>query len=87
MRDQGRGISPQNLARVGEPFFTTKEPGSGMGLGVYLARSVLERMQGTLTLAPAPGRGTVATIELPIELSEVPASETAEPSVVDSAAL
>lgn len=87
VRDQGRGISPQNLARVGEPFFTTKEPGSGMGLGVYLARSVLERMQGTLTLAPAPGRGTVATIELPIEAGEVPASETAEPMVVDSAAL
>jgi two-component system sensor histidine kinase RegB len=67
VRDQGRGILPQNLPRVGEPFFTTKEPGSGMGLGVYLARSVLERMQGTLTLAPARGRGTIATIELPIE--------------------
>lgn len=85
VRDQGRGIAPQNLARVGEPFFTTKEPGSGMGLGVYLARSVLERMQGTLTLAPAPDRGTIATIELPIEPDDSPSVGSAEPSVADGA--
>jgi two-component system sensor histidine kinase RegB len=83
VRDRGRGIAPENLARVGEPFFTTKEPGSGMGLGVYLARSVLERLGGTLTLAPAEDRGTIATIELPIERVDVTASETTERSVGD----
>ena len=83
--DRGLGISPQTLARVGEPFFTTKEPGSGMGLGIYLARSVLERMQGTLTLAPAPSRGTIATIELPIA-PDVSTAEPAESAVTSSAA-
>lgn len=83
--DRGAGISPQTLARAGEPFFTTKEPGSGMGLGIYLARSVLERMQGTLTLAAAPGRGTIAMIELPIEPDDDPASRPAESSIAGSA--
>jgi two-component system sensor histidine kinase RegB len=87
VRDRGRGISRENLPRVGEPFFTTKEPGSGMGLGVYLARSVLERMGGTLTLAPAMDRGTIATIELPIERDDVADSKTAEPPVADEIVL
>jgi signal transduction histidine kinase len=58
-----------------------------MGLGVYLARSVLERMGGTLTLAPATDRGTIATIELPIERDDVADSKTAEPPVADEIVL
>lgn len=64
VRDQGRGMAPDELARAGEPFFTTKPIGSGTGLGVFTARSAIERLGGSLELASAPGRGTTATITL-----------------------
>ena len=63
--DRGPGIPPEVLARVGEPFFTTKDPGRGMGLGVFLARAFLESRGGTLEISSAPGAGTHAVIRLP----------------------
>jgi two-component system, sensor histidine kinase RegB len=65
VRDEGSGMSAAVLARAGEPFFTTKEPGKGMGLGLFLARSFAERLGGALELESAPGRGTAATLTLP----------------------
>jgi two-component system sensor histidine kinase RegB len=65
VRDQGPGMSPEILARAGEPFFTTKAPGEGIGLGLFLARSVLAQSGGRLDLESAPGKGTVARIVLP----------------------
>ena len=50
------------LERVGEPFFTTKPPGRGMGLGLFLARSVVERVGGSLRLDSNVGRGTTAIV-------------------------
>jgi two-component system sensor histidine kinase RegB len=64
--DGGAGMSPEVLARAGEPFFTTKEPGKGMGLGLFLARTVLDRAGGKLDIASRPGHGTVVTIALPV---------------------
>jgi two-component system sensor histidine kinase RegB len=63
--DEGPGMSAETLARAGEPFFTTKEPGRGMGLGLFLARSVLERLGGRLLLVSSPGEGATATLEIP----------------------
>jgi two-component system sensor histidine kinase RegB len=63
--DRGPGMPPDVLARAGEPFFTTKEPGRGMGLGLFLTRSVVERLGGTLELTSAPHQGTTAIIRLP----------------------
>jgi two-component system sensor histidine kinase RegB len=65
VRDHGPGMAPEVLARAGEPFFTTKEPGSGMGLGLFLARTVVERLGGTLQLESKPGAGTraIATVQ------------------------
>ncbi len=65
VRDQGEGMPYEILSRLGEPFFTTKEPGRGMGLGLFLARSVIERLGGTLVLRSIHGRGTQATVRLP----------------------
>jgi two-component system sensor histidine kinase RegB len=62
IRDQGTGMAEEVLARAGEPFFTTKAPGAGMGLGLFLARAFAEQLGGTLTLASSPGQGT--TVEL-----------------------
>jgi two-component system sensor histidine kinase RegB len=64
--DQGKGMSSHTLRRVGEPFFTTKEPGRGMGLGTFLVRSLAEQLGGRLTFESTPETGTRATFELPL---------------------
>jgi signal transduction histidine kinase len=63
VRDTGTGMAPEVLARVGSPFFTTRERGTG--LGVLLARSTVAQHGGTLEYTSAPGEGTVATCTLP----------------------
>ncbi len=63
VRDTGAGISAEDLPRVFEPFFTTKARGTGLGLP--LARRVVERMGGTLALESQPGAGTTARLTLP----------------------
>ena len=64
IRDTGRGMPPDVLARVGTPFFTTRAEGTG--LGVLLARSVFSQHGGTLELSSVPGKGTTATCLLPV---------------------
>jgi two-component system sensor histidine kinase RegB len=64
LRDDGPGMPPEVLSRVGEPFFSTKAPGAGLGLGVFIARSLCEQMGGRLTLDSSPGRGTTALVEV-----------------------
>jgi two-component system, sensor histidine kinase RegB len=66
IEDRGSGISADVLAKVGEPFFTTKQPGRGMGLGVFLARVFFESRGGTLALESTVGVGTRASASLPI---------------------
>jgi two-component system sensor histidine kinase RegB len=63
--DRGRGMPPDVLARVGEPFFTTKGPGEGMGLGLFLTRALAESLDGAFHIAPRAGGGTEAWLELP----------------------
>ncbi len=65
--DHGAGMPEAVLARAGEPFFTTKEPGKGMGLGLFLARAVVEHLGGALSVQSHPGRGTEVTVRLPCE--------------------
>lgn len=65
VRDTGRGMSPEVLARVGTPFYTTREDGTG--LGVVLARAVFEQHGGTLQYTSAPGEGTTVVGVLPAE--------------------
>jgi len=64
--DQGHGMPDDVLKRAGEPFFTTKEPGRGMGLGLFLVRLVAENYRGTFSLSSKPGEGTKSTLEFPI---------------------
>jgi two-component system, sensor histidine kinase RegB len=66
VEDEGAGISADNLARIGEPFFTTKPPGDGMGLGLFLGRAFAERLGGALVLTSTEGKGTRAVLELPV---------------------
>lgn len=64
--DKGHGIPDSIVARVGEPFFTTKATGEGMGLGLFLARTFAERARGALSLDTDQDRGTVARLRLPM---------------------
>jgi len=66
VEDHGPGMSPAVLDRVGEPFFTTKPQGRGMGLGLFLARTIVERVGGTLRFDSALGRGTTAVVRVPL---------------------
>jgi signal transduction histidine kinase len=63
VRDTGRGMAEDVLTRIGTPFFTTREEGTG--LGVALARRTMVRHGGSLEYASRPGEGTVATVTLP----------------------
>lgn len=67
VRDDGAGMSADVLARAGEPFFTTRPPGEGMGLGLFLARALAERLGGRLWLESAPERGTTAFLEVRLD--------------------
>jgi two-component system sensor histidine kinase RegB len=62
--DGGHGMTPDVLARAGEPFFTTKAPGDGMGLGLFLARALAEQLGGALEIESRPGQGTRARLRL-----------------------
>jgi CheY-like chemotaxis protein len=63
--DNGSGMSPEVLARVLEPFFTTKEAGKGTGLGLSMVYGVISQMGGHLKIDSQPGQGTCVTLYLP----------------------
>jgi two-component system NtrC family sensor kinase len=65
VEDVGSGISPADVERALEPFFTTKPRGEGHGLGLALAREIVSSHGGTLAIAPRSPRGTRAAIRLP----------------------
>ena len=63
--DNGVGIDAGTLARVGEPFFTTKKVGAGTGLGVAMVRGFAEQSKGAMRLESRVGQGTTVTLWLP----------------------
>lgn len=74
--DQGTGIAPEVLANMFRPFFTTREKGTGLGLA--LARKVVEAHGGTLTVASVLGEGTQVRIELPFDATIEAAMSSAQ---------
>lgn len=64
VKDTGCGIPAEKLARIGEPFYTTKE--NGNGLGVMICRSIVENHKGRYTMTSAAGVGTTVSIEIPL---------------------
>jgi signal transduction histidine kinase len=65
-KDSGEGIDPEDLKKIFNPFFTTKERGSGLGLPIV--KSIIESHQGTMQIESSPGEGTKVILTLP-ELS------------------
>ncbi len=67
VRDQGSGIPEEHLARIKDPFFTTRYEAGGTGLGLYVSETIVEEHHGTLGFASEPGKGTEAIITFPVE--------------------
>lgn len=65
VEDNGDGISPDLLKRITEPFFTTKDPGKGTGLGLFLCQSLMADMGGHLDIRSEVGRGTRILLRFP----------------------
>ncbi|MFZ5893743.1 MAG: ATP-binding protein [Myxococcota bacterium] len=65
VEDNGAGMDSAVLSRAGEPFFTTKDPGRGLGLGLFLTRAFAESQGGELVVESEQGRGTLAVLRLP----------------------
>jgi signal transduction histidine kinase len=64
VKDNGSGIEAENIPRIFEPKFTTKN--SGMGLGLGIIKNIIENYKGTITFESTPGVGTTFTVSLPI---------------------
>lgn len=67
IQDTGAGIEPENLKRIFEPFFTTKEDGKGSGLGLFVAREIIEEHGGLIEVNSISGQGTTFIIKLPLK--------------------
>lgn len=66
IEDNGPGISSENIKHVFDPFVSTKPSGKGTGLGLPIARRIVEAHGGTLQLDSVPGKGTKAVVRLPV---------------------
>lgn len=67
IRDRGPGLSPEALAKVGKAFFTTKGPGQGIGIGLFLANATIERFGGEVHWFNRDGAGAVTKVTLPLK--------------------
>ncbi len=64
--DTGMGISEETMARIFEPFYTTKAPGEGTGLGLFITKQIVEALGGRIEVTSKAGKGTTFTIVLPL---------------------
>lgn len=74
VEDQGEGIAPENLRKIFDPYFSTKQRGQqkGMGLGLTICHSILQRHAGTITVESVLNRGTTFHVYLPASIGSAP---------------
>jgi signal transduction histidine kinase len=65
VEDDGAGIPADTLPRVFEPFYTTRAPGQGMGLGLYIVQEIVQEHHGCIAIASQAGHGTRVVLRLP----------------------
>ncbi|HYY13120.1 MAG TPA: hybrid sensor histidine kinase/response regulator [Chthoniobacterales bacterium] len=66
VEDNGPGIAPTEINKIFDPYFTTKQSKHGTGLGLYIAKKVIEDHNGSIKVDSTPGKGTTFTIRLPL---------------------
>ncbi|MBW2654701.1 MAG: hypothetical protein JRC91_07135 [Deltaproteobacteria bacterium] len=78
--DQGCGISKENLSKIFDPYFSTKDMGAdkGQGLGLTISHSIIKRHGGVLTVASELGTGTTLSVYLPVILAKEPDLQRSE---------
>jgi PAS domain S-box-containing protein len=74
--DDGAGMTPEVLGRALEPFFTTKPVGQGTGLGLATVQTIVQGLQGQVTIDSQPGVGTTVCCWLPLQTAPVAAAES-----------
>ncbi|MFH1872681.1 MAG: ATP-binding protein [Pseudomonadota bacterium] len=72
--DTGKGIAPENLSRIFDPFYTTKPVGKGTGLGLSVSYSIIQKHHGRITVESKVGKGTTFRVWLPVKQPEVGAN-------------
>jgi signal transduction histidine kinase len=65
IKDTGHGIPEDKIEQIFNPFYTTKEPGKGTGLGLFIVRQIVEKNRGTISVKSKVGTGTTFTLEFP----------------------
>lgn len=81
VQDNGKGMSPEQQARLFEPFFTTKAPGVGTGIGLSISRSIVSDMGGTIACESRAGDGTTFRILLPAQEALVHSTRPPRPDL------
>jgi PAS domain S-box-containing protein len=86
--DTGNGIAPEHMPRIFDPFFSTKAPGVGTGLGLSVCKSIIVAMGGDIAVSSTPGMGATFTVMLPLpatasvpRAAAAPSEEAATPPV------
>jgi signal transduction histidine kinase len=75
VEDQGPGIPAPVLEHIFEPFYTTKEPGVGTGLGLYVCYEIVSEMQGRIEVATGPEQGTAFHVYIPLARERTPSAD------------
>ncbi|MGB6897484.1 MAG: PAS domain S-box protein [Candidatus Acidiferrum sp.] len=73
-QDDGVGVRPESVARLFDPFYTTKRPGGGTGLGLSICLSIIREHGGTIEAEALPAGGSAFTVYLPLALDEAAAA-------------
>lgn len=84
--DNGPGIRPEDRANIFTPFFSTKEPGRGMGMGLTITRRVVQSLGGTIHVVSEPGAGAEFVVRIPLRQMAARRSSAPAPAAATSAA-
>jgi len=72
VRDAGQGMAEAELSKIFEPFYTTKAPGRGTGLGLPICYGIVQQHRGRIAVESVPGQGTTFRVYFPVDSRPLP---------------